>query len=97
MGKKCGNKHKDVWGDSYECTRNKGHHGDHTFTELVIWPSNRKTPQYYWKTQHWFNSERYCGRTIFGSFRCELKPGHKRYHKSFVHKMYISWKELTNG
>lgn len=98
MSKKCGNQHTDLWGNHFVCTRNKDHHGEHTSTELVRWPSRGKTPQFYWKTEHWFNYDRYCGKPMMGnSYRCELKPGHKRNHKSFVFRTYITWKELTNG
>lgn len=99
MTRKCGNEGKDFWGNTYQCTRNKGHHGYHTFTELKIWSTRLGyKPQTYWKTESWYNYDRYCGKTLLGnSYPCELKPGHKRHHKSFVFHKYISWKELTNG
>ena len=89
MSKKCHNKHIDLWGETYFCTRNKDHHGDHTHS--VLWPY--RGVQWYWKTTRWFNYERYCGATFTGDHaRCERKPGHKTWHKSWYFKQYITWR-----
>ena len=90
MGQKFGNKHVDVWGDPYECTRNKYHHGDHS--NAVLRPMGK---QMYWHSKHWFNNERYCGQPLMGSsYRCERAPGHKVWHKSWVFDRYIAFKVL---
>lgn len=96
MTKKCGATHTDtIWnyGRIYTCTRNKGHHGDHTMPEPV---SDGR--QQWWRSNRWFNEERYCGAT-FAAFattnaRCERKPGHKTWHKSWYFTQYITWKEV---
>lgn len=89
MSEKCGATYTTIWKDVIVCTRNKGHHGDHTAPRLLPYTSH-----YYWKSNAFFNKELYCGKSFAGgSYRCERKPGHKAWHKSWVLNRYITWKE----
>lgn len=95
MSAKCGATHTDTlwrYGETWTCTRNKGHNGDHTMPELI-----KAGRQQWWRSNNWYNSERYCGKSIAGgnSYRCERRPGHKTpWHKCWVLRKYIAWKDL---
>ena len=89
MTAKCGKRFKNIWDEEFSCSRNKGHHGDHTYPILRDWGRQK-----FWHTEKEYNYDRYCGASFTGSHaRCERKPGHKLpYHKSWFYTQYISWK-----